>query len=62
MPGARFCEECGFDFGTAENPAAPDSAGTGGMLRGPVLWAVMIVWAAIAIGALAWIYSAAIRQ
>lgn len=51
---ARFCEECGHDYG-GQAPAPVEERG---MLTGPVLWAVMLFWVALAIGGLFFLYNA----
>ena len=53
---ARYCEECGHDFGTA--PVAPPPTEERSRLSGPVLWLVLAFWAALAIGGLWFLYSA----
>ena len=51
---ARFCEECGHDYG-GQAPAPVEERG---MLSGPVLWAVMVFWVILAIGGLYFLYTA----
>jgi hypothetical protein len=51
--GARFCEECGHDYGGEAPVPAEDRP----LLSGPVLWAFMVFWAALAIGALIFLYN-----
>ena len=54
-PGdARFCEECGHDF--AEPPPAP-APEERPLLSGPLLWAIMVFWALLAIGGLYFLYT-----
>ena len=52
--GARYCEECGYDFGPA-TPGGPEEAG---LLRGPLLWLFALFWLALAVGGLIFLYSA----
>lgn len=52
---ARFCEECGHDYG-GEAPPPPEEERP--MFTGPVLWAIMLFWIALAIGGLFFIYNA----
>jgi hypothetical protein len=51
---ARFCEECGHDYG-GQAPAPVEERG---ILSGPILWAIMLFWAALAIGGLFFLYNA----
>ncbi|MFN8634389.1 MAG: hypothetical protein U0893_11085 [Chloroflexota bacterium] len=51
---ARYCEECGHDYGT--EPIAPVQER--GALSGPALWIVLVFWAAVAIAGLFFIYAA----
>ena len=53
---ARFCEECGHDYGA--QPIAPPVEEERPMFSGPVLWAIMVFWAALAIGGLFFLYNA----
>jgi hypothetical protein len=59
---ARFCEECGHDFGTEAPPAgasvAPAPAPEPSRLSGPVLWLVLLFWVGLAIGGLWFLYTA----
>jgi hypothetical protein len=50
---ARFCEECGHDFGST----APAAAEERGPLSGPVFWLVLVFWVALGIGALFFLYT-----
>ena len=52
---ARFCEECGHDYGGAAPPPAVEDRP---MFSGPVLWAIMLFWVALAIGGLFFLYTA----
>ena len=52
---ARYCEECGHDFGTDPVPPPTEERSR---LSGPVLWLVMAFWAIIAIGGLWFLYTA----
>jgi uncharacterized membrane protein YvbJ len=54
---ARFCEECGHDYGGGDAPAAvaPEERT---FLRGPVLWVVLIFWVVLIIGGLLFLYNA----
>jgi len=54
---ARFCEECGHDFG-GQPIAGPAAEEERPMFSGPVLWAIMLFWAALAIGGLFFLYNA----
>ena len=54
---ARFCEECGHDYG-AETPSPPAVPEERPMFSGPVLWAIMLFWVAMAIGGLFFLYNA----
>jgi hypothetical protein len=53
---ARFCEECGHDYGggAAPVPAAEERS----LLSGPVLWVVLVFWVAMIIGGLFFLYNA----
>src|SRR5688500_17212232 len=53
---ARFCEERGHDYG-ADTPPPPVPEERP-MFSGPVLWAIMLFWIAIAIGGLFFLYNA----
>jgi hypothetical protein len=56
---ARYCEECGYDFGTDPPPpvvAAP--AVESSRLSGPVLWLVIVFWAVLAVAGLYFLYTA----
>jgi hypothetical protein len=53
---ARYCEECGYDFGT--EPVPPPAVEERSRLSGPVLWLVVAFWAILAIGGLWFIYTA----
>jgi len=57
---ARYCEECGHDFGEAPPPASatPTGAADRPRLTGPVLWLVVVFWAVAAIVGLYFLYSA----
>jgi hypothetical protein len=50
---ARYCEECGHDFGEA--PAAPVEERS--RLTGPVLWLVVLFWAALAVVGMFFLYT-----
>ena len=52
---ARFCEECGHDYGGEAPPPAEEERP---MFSGPVLWAIMLFWVALAIGGLFFLYTA----
>lgn len=52
---ARFCEECGHDYGGQPVPPVEEERPR---LSGPVLWAVMVFWAALAIGGLFFLFNA----
>jgi hypothetical protein len=52
---ARFCEECGHDYGGQAVPPAEEDRP---MFSGPVLWAILVVWVALAIGGLYFLYTA----
>ena len=52
---ARYCEECGHDFGTAPVPPPAEERSR---LSGPVLWLIVAFWAIIAIGGLWFLYTA----
>jgi hypothetical protein len=52
---ARFCEECGHDYG-GEAPPPPEEERP--LFSGPVLWAVLLFWIALAIGGLFFLYYA----
>ena len=52
---ARFCEECGHDYGGQPVPPAEEERP---MFTGPVLWAIMLFWVALAIGGLFFLYNA----
>src|SRR4051794_37444894 len=57
---ARYCEECGHDFGEAPPPvsATPTEPADPPRLTGPVLWLVVLFWAVAAIAGLYFLYSA----
>jgi len=55
---ARFCEECGFDYGTDAPPAAAPAVEERSRLSGPVLWLVLLFWAVLAVGGLYFLYTA----
>jgi len=56
---ARFCEECGFDYGTDPPPPAPAPAvEERSRLSGPVLWLVLAFWVVLAVGGLYFLYTA----
>ena len=52
---ARFCEECGHDYGGQAPPSAEEERPR---FSGPVLWAIMLFWVALAIGGLFFLYTA----
>ena len=54
---ARFCEECGHDFGADPTPGPPAEEERP-MFSGPVLWAIMLFWVALALGGLFFLYNA----
>ncbi len=51
----RFCEECGHDYGGQPVPTAEEERP---LFTGPVLWAIMLFWVALAIGGLFFLYNA----
>lgn len=51
---ARFCEECGHDYGGM----APPPAGEKSTLSGPLLWVFMLFWIVVIVGGLLFLYSA----
>ena len=53
---ARYCEECGHDFGTAPVPPPPSEERS--RLSGPVLWLIVAFWAILAVGGLWFLYTA----
>jgi hypothetical protein len=53
---ARFCEECGHDFGTDAVP--PPATEERSRLSGPVLWLIVVFWAVLAVGGLWFLYTA----
>lgn len=53
---ARYCEECGHDFGTDPVPPPPEEERP--RLSGPVLWLVVAFWAVLALGGLWFLYTA----
>jgi hypothetical protein len=55
---SRYCQECGYDFGTAPAPPASGPVAEHGRLSGPILWIVMVFWALLAIGGLYFLYTA----
>ena len=52
---ARFCEECGHDYGGEAPPPAEEERP---MFSGPVLWAILLFWVALAVGGLFFLYNA----
>ena len=52
---ARFCEECGHDYGGRGAAAAEEERP---MFTGPVLWAIMLFWVALAVGGLFFLFNA----
>jgi hypothetical protein len=56
---ARYCEECGYDFGEAPPPSgtpAPPQERT--RLTGPMLWLAVLFWAVLAVAGLYFLYTA----
>jgi hypothetical protein len=53
---ARYCEECGHDFGT--DPVPPPPTEERSRISGPVLWLIVAFWAILAVGGLWFLYSA----
>ena len=53
---ARYCEECGHDFGT--EPVPPPPAEERPRISGPVLWLIVAFWAILAVGGLWFLYTA----
>jgi hypothetical protein len=53
---ARFCEECGHDYGGGAEPAA--AAEERSVLSGPLLWAVLVFWVVLIVGGLLFLYNA----
>jgi hypothetical protein len=53
---ARYCEECGHDFSGDASSRPPVEERS--RLSGPVLWLVMLFWAALAVGGLYFLYTA----
>lgn len=51
--GARYCEECGHDYGGKTAAEAEDR----NFLRGPVLWVFMLFWALLAVGGLWYLFT-----
>ena len=51
---ARFCEECGHDYGTVVPPPPEERP----LFRGPVLWAITAFWAVLAVAGLFFLYYA----
>ncbi|MCC7371910.1 MAG: hypothetical protein IT306_26075 [Chloroflexi bacterium] len=49
----RYCEECGHDYGGQVAPEAEEKP----LLRGPVLWAFMLFWVALAVGGLWYLFT-----
>jgi hypothetical protein len=52
---ARFCEECGHDYGGGAVPPVVEERP---VFSGPVLWAILLFWVALAIGGLFFLYTA----
>ena len=52
---ARFCEECGHDYGGEAPPPVPEERP---MFSGPVLWAIMVFWVILALVGLFFLYNA----
>lgn len=52
---ARFCEECGHDYGGQPIPPVEEERP---MFSGPLLWAIMLFWVALALGGLLFLYNA----
>jgi hypothetical protein len=50
---ARYCEECGHDYGGKTAPEAEERS----MLSGPVLWVFMLFWVALAVAGLWYLFS-----
>ena len=72
-PGARFCEDCGYDLesvpegpapgpgpvgGPGPEPAGDDVARPAGP-RSPILWLIAALWAALTVMGLVWLYGRA---
>lgn len=53
---ARYCEECGHDFGTEPVPPPPTEERP--RISGPVLWLIVAFWAILAVGGLWFLYTA----
>jgi hypothetical protein len=53
----RFCSACGYDFIEGKPGAPPPRSG----LSKPVLWLLVVVWAAIAVAGLVWLYNGLYR-
>jgi hypothetical protein len=50
---ARYCEECGHDYGGRTAPEAEERT----FLSGPALWIFMLFWVALAIACLWYLFS-----
>ena len=53
---ARFCEECGHDYGNEPPPPAP-AVEERPRLSGPLLWLVIALWAVLAVAGLYFLYT-----
>ena len=51
---ARFCEECGHDYGGQPTPREEER----GLMSGPLLWAILVFWIVVIVGGLYFLYNA----
>lgn len=52
-PEARYCEACRYDFENPPPPPEPEPT----RLQGPILWLIMVFWAALLVGGMIYIYT-----
>jgi hypothetical protein len=50
---ARYCEECGYDYGSQPLPDPPERP----FLTGPLLWLLLAFWLAVAVAGLWFLYT-----
>ena len=52
----RFCSACGYDFTAGTGGPVPTSG-----VSKPVFWLLMVVWVAVALAGLIWLYNGLYR-
>jgi hypothetical protein len=54
---SRYCQECGYDYGTEAAPPAPPPVPEPSRLSGPILWIVMVIWAVLIVVGVWYLYT-----